>query len=589
MPEYKAPVEDDIYLLKEIFKAEEVFSKIPQYEEVSEDLIQSVLEEAGRFTAGVLRPINITGDEEGSRLENGRVFTPKGFKEAYKAYADGGWTSLSASPELGGQGLPHTLQILVEEMVCSANLSFGLFPGLTRGAAEAIQAHASEELKRKYLPNLIAGVWTGAMGLTEGGAGSDLSLVKAAAAPREDGSYTVTGSKIFISSGDHDLAENVIHLVLARLPGAPAGTKGISLFLCPKVLVNDDGSLGARNAVNVGSLEHKMGIHAQPTCVMNYDDCQGWLVGEPNRGLNAMFTMMNAARLLVGMQGLGIAEASYQTASTYAKERFQGRAPGASAPGMIIEHPDVRKMLLTMLAFIEAGRALAVYTALELDKETVHPDEAVRKAASGLVALLTPIVKAGFTDFGFETAVLGQQVLGGHGYIHEWGQEQFVRDIRIAQIYEGTNGIQAQDLVVRKIGLNGGETVASFFAQISATVTTAASVPGTAQIAKKLYAALEVLKTLTARLTTGDLANGLEQNAAATDYLRMFTLVTFGWFWLRMALNTLAKGEAANPHDKRKLLVAQFFVARMLPQVFSLAEEIDAGSAALMALASEAF
>lgn len=590
MPDYKAPVEDMIYLLEQLFDAEKnVFAQIPEYGEVSAELTATILEEAGRFASGVLRPINMSGDEEGSRLENGVVYTPKGFKEAYQAYVDGGWTSLSASPEYDGQGLPRTLQILVDEMLSGANLSFGLFPGLSRGAFEAIESHGSEALKSKYLPNMISGKWTGAMGLTEAQAGSDLALVKATATPRDDGSYTVSGSKIFISSGDHDLAENVIHLVLARLPGAPAGTKGISLFLCPKYLVNEDGTLGPRNNVNVGSLEHKMGIHAQPTCVMNYDDCQGWLVGEPNRGLNAMFTMMNAERLFVGMQGLGLADASYQTASTYAKERLQGRAPGAERSGAIIEHPDVRKMLLTMLSFIEAGRALAVYTALEMDKEAFHPDADVRKAASGLVALLTPVVKAGFTDFGFEATVLGQQVLGGHGYIHEWGQEQFVRDARIAMIYEGTNGIQAQDLVVRKLGLNGGETVASFFDQIDATLTAAALVPGAALVADRLAVALDQLKDATASVTAGDHASGLEQNAAATDYLRMFALVTFGWLWLRMALITLAKGDAADARDRRKLMVAQFFATRILPQTASLAAQIDAGAAPLMAVASDAF
>lgn len=589
MPDYKAPVEDQVYLLTEIFKASEVFAQIPAYADVSDDLVQSVLEEAGRVTSGVLRPINMSGDEEGCHLNNGVVTTPKGFKEAYAAYVQGGWPGLSGPTEYGGQGLPNTLQLLVTEMVCSANLSFGLFPGLTHGAAEAIEAHASEDLKAKYLPKLISGTWTGAMGLTEGGAGSDLSLVKATAAPRADGTYTVNGSKIFISSGDHDLAENVIHLVLARLPGAPAGTKGISLFLCPKFVVNDDGSLGARNSLNAGSLEHKMGIHAQPTCVMNYDDCQGWLVGEQNRGLNAMFTMMNSARLLVGMQGLGIAEASYQTAASYAKERLQGRAPGHDKTSAIIEHPDVRRMLLTMLGFTEAGRALAVYTGLELDKERAHPDEAVRKKAADMVALLTPIVKAGFTDFGFESAVLGQQVLGGHGYIHEWGQEQFVRDARIAQIYEGTNGIQAQDLVVRKITMGGGSVVAGYFDQIAASIAQAAGIPQAVLIAGKLDQALGVLKTLTARLVSGDLANPLEQNAAATDYLRVFALVTLGWFWLRMALNTFAKGSAATQHDQRKVLVAEFFVTRMLPQAHSLVAQIDAGSKPLTALVSAAF
>lgn len=590
MPDYKAPVGDMLYLLNEVFNAEEnVFSQIPQYNEVSNDLVRSVLEEAGRFCAGVLRPINISGDKEGADFKDGKVTTPKGFKEAYASYAEGGWSSLAFSPKYEGQGLPRTLQVLVKEMISSANLSFGLFPGLTEGAADAIEAHASEELKQKYLPNMVSGKWTGAMGLTEGGAGSDLSLVKTTAKARDDGSYSISGSKIFISSGDHDLAENVIHLVLARLPDAPAGTKGISLFLCPKIFVNEDGSLGAPNTLGVGSIEHKMGIHAQPTCVMNFDEAQGWLVGEPNRGLNAMFTMMNAARLLVGMQGLGIAEASYQTASAYAKDRLQGRAPGARETGSIIEHPDVRRQLLTMLGFIEAGRALAVYVALELDKEGFHPDAAVRARASNLVALLTPVIKAGLTDFGFETAVLGQQTLGGHGYIHEWGQEQFVRDARITQIYEGTNGIQSQDLVTRKLPLDGGKVVADFFGQIGNVIAEGKGVAEVLSLATQLEAALAELQKITLRLQSGDLANPLEQNAAATAYLRAFTLVTFGWLWLRMALITVKKGAAATPHDKRKLLVGEFFARRMLPQVYGLFHEIEAGSTTLMALASAEF
>ncbi|MDF0488902.1 acyl-CoA dehydrogenase C-terminal domain-containing protein [Sphingomonas sp. H39-1-10] len=589
MPDYTAPLDDMTFLLQDVFDVEKTFSVLPGYEEVSAELAASVLEEAGRFCAGVLRPINQSGDEEGSRLDNGVVHTPKGFKEAYKAFVDGGWSGLSSPTEYGGQGLPRTVQILVDEMLSASNLSFGLFPGLSRGAAEAIEAHASQALKDQYLPKMVAGAWTGAMGLTEGTAGSDLSLVKATAKPRDDGSYTVTGSKIFISSGDHDMAENVIHLVLARLPDAPPGTKGISLFLCPKYLVNDDGSLGARNAVNVGSLEHKMGIHAQPTCVMNYDDCQGWLVGEANRGLNAMFTMMNAERLFVGVQGLGLADASYQTAANYAKERKQGRAPGAKESGMIIAHPDVRKMLLTMLSFTEAARALTVFAALEMDKETAHPDPEVRKRAAGLVALLTPVIKAGFTDFGFEATVLGQQVLGGHGYIREWGQEQFVRDARIAMIYEGTNGIQAQDLVVRKLGLDGGAPVRTFLAMVTETIAEGRQVAAARDTAAALDEALEALESVTTRLTTGANADPLEQNAAATDYLRMFALVTFGWLWLRMTLVVVAKGDAATPHEKRKIEIARFFSSRILPQSLSLGSQICSGSAPLMAIASEAF
>lgn len=589
MPDYAAPLEDMTFLLKDVFEAEKIFAELPGSEEVSAELAVTVLEEAGRFCAGVLRPINQSGDEEGSRLENGVVYTPKGFKEAYKAFVDGGWAGLSASTKYGGQGLPRAIQILVDEMLSASNLSFGIFPGLSRGAAEAIEAHASAELKAKYLHKMVAGEWTGAMGLTEGTAGSDLGLLKATAKPRDDGSYTVSGSKIFISSGDHDMAENVIHLVLARLPDAPAGTKGISMFLCPKYLVKDDGALGPRNAVNVGSLEHKMGIHAQPTCVMNYDDCQGWLVGEPNRGLNAMFTMMNAERLFVGVQGLGLADASYQTAATYAKDRKQGRAPGAKESGMIIEHPDVRKMLLTILSFTEAARALTVFTALEMDKETAHPDADVRKRAAGLVALLTPVIKAAFTDFGFEATVLGQQVLGGHGYIREWGQEQFVRDARIAQIYEGTNGIQAQDLVVRKLGMDGGAPIRTFLELVAETAAEGGQVEAVRQAAAALGEALDAIKCVTARLTTGDAGNPLEQNAAATDYLRLFALVAFGWLWVRMALVAAAKGEAATPHEKRKIEIARFFATRILPQSLALASQISGGSAPLMAIASEAF
>ena len=589
MTDYLPPVADVTFLLSDVFDAEKIFAELPGHEEISLELITTVLEEAGRFCSGVLRPINQSGDEEGSRLENGVVHTPRGFKEAYRAFVDGGWPSLSGPAEFGGQELPRTVQILVDEMVAGSNLAFSLFPGLSRGACEAIEAHASQELKDIYLPKMTSGEWTGAMGLTEAAAGSDLSLVKTTAKPRDDGSYTVSGSKIFISSGDHDMAENVIHLVLARLPDAPAGTRGISLFLCPKYLVNADGSLGERNSLSVGSIEHKMGIHAQPTCVMNFDDCQGWLVGEANRGLNAMFTMMNAERLCVGMQGLGLAESSYQTAAAYAKERKQGRAPEAKDSGMIIEHPDVRRMLLNIRAFVEAARALAVFTALEMDKEDHHPDAAVRAQAGGLVALLTPVIKAAFTDFGFESTVLGQQVLGGHGYISEWGQEQFVRDARITQIYEGTNGIQAQDLVVRKLGLGGGSVVQGFLKTIADTAAEGMTVDAVRSQAVALTDALKTLEDITKRLLVGEAASPLEQNAAATDYLRLFALVTFGWLWVRMGLAVVAKGDAATPHEQRKLAIGNFFGARVLPQTLSLANQIRGGAAPVMAIASDAF
>ncbi|MFW7269631.1 acyl-CoA dehydrogenase C-terminal domain-containing protein [Gluconacetobacter sp. Hr-1-5] len=589
MPSYKAPVEDMMFVLKDVLGAGQVFAEIPAYAEIDTDVVENVLEEAGRFCTEILQPLNMSGDAEGCRLEDGVVRTPKGFAEAYAAFSDAGWGGLSASPDHGGQGLPRTVQILVDEMLSAANLSFGLFPGLTRGAYEAIEAHGDETLKALYLPKMIAGTWTGAMALTEGGAGSDLGLLKATAVPRGDGSYTVTGSKIFISSGDHDMAENVIHLVLARLPGAPAGTKGISLFLCPKFLVDRDGAPGARNAISVGALEHKMGIHAQPTCVMNYDGCQGWLVGEEHRGLAAMFTMMNAERLFVGVQGLGVADASYQTAATYARERLQGRATDVAGTAPIIAHPDVRRMLLSMLSFIEAGRALSLFTALEMDKEKFHPDPDVRRVSGGLVALLTPVIKAALTDFGFEAAVLGQQVLGGHGYIREWGQEQFVRDARIAMIYEGTNGIQAQDLVLRKLPLDGGRPVRMFLGLIRETLEQAEGVAEAAAQYAAVGEALAHLEQVTARLIDGDLAGPDERNAAATDYLRLFALVTFGWLWLRMTLTVAKMGENADAHARRKVAVGRFFAGRILPQAGALARQIGAGSAPVMALAAGDF
>lgn len=581
MPSYTAPVADMMFLLRDVLDAPGALSLLPAHAETDLAMIESILDEAGKFCAEKLHPLNRSGDEEGSRLANGVVHTPKGFAEAYAAFRDGGWTGLSASPEFGGQGLPRAVQILVDEMLSGANLSFGLFPGLTRGACEAIEAHADEHLKSTYLPRMISGEWTGAMALTEGNAGSDLGLLKATAAPRGDGSYSVTGSKIFISSGEHDMAENIIHLVLARLPDAPPGTKGISLFLCPKFLVNEDGSPGARNTLSVGALEHKMGIHAQPTCVMNYDGCQGWLVGQPHRGLAAMFTMMNAERLFVGVQGLGVADASYQTAAAYAKERLQGRASGASGTAPIIAHPDVRRMLLTMLSTIEAGRALVLFTALEMDKETTHPDATTRAESAGLVALLTPVIKAALTDFGFEAAVLGQQVLGGHGYIREWGQEQHVRDARITQIYEGTNGIQAQDLVVRKLDLDRGAPLRRFLGLIRETLATTADRSELTTERDALSEALGHLDDVTTRLG-GALSEVDERNAAAVDYLRLFSLVAYGWLWLRIADAVLRVGDVTTT-GRRKLATARFFATRMLPQSQSLARQIAAGAAPLMA------
>ncbi|MFG1343924.1 acyl-CoA dehydrogenase [Xanthobacter autotrophicus DSM 431] len=585
MATYAAPVDDIAFLLKRVFDFDAIMAGLPGFEDVNAELAVSVLEEAGKFASGVLEPLNRPGDEAGCTLENGVVTTPKGVAEAYRAFADAGWCSLSGDPEHGGQGLPRALQILLDEMLSSANLSFGLFPGLTRGAVEAIGNHASAELKAAYLPKMISGEWTGAMALTEASAGTDLGLLSTRAVPNGDGSYAITGTKIFISSGDQDFGGNIIHLVLARLPDAPKGVKGISLFLSPKVLVNADGSLGARNGMSVGALEHKMGIHAQPTCVMNYDGATGWLVGEPGRGLNAMFTMMNAERLFVGIQGLGIAEAANQKAVAYAKERLQGHgADGTPGPVAIIHHPDVRKMLLTGRAFAEAARALAVWTALQMDIADRHPDEAVRKEADLLVALLTPVVKAAFTDFGFETAVASQQVLGGHGYIREWGMEQYVRDARIAQIYEGTNGVQAMDLVGRKLALDGGRLPARFFALIQADLDAALPVAGAALVTP-VAEALARLEGATVRLTAQ--GGAVEAGAAATDYLRLFALVAFGWMWARMAAAVPAA--EATPVERRKGALAAFFVQRMLPQTLGLDAALASSAPALMALDAEAF
>ncbi|MFB0872809.1 MULTISPECIES: acyl-CoA dehydrogenase [unclassified Sphingobium] len=570
MQDYLPPIEDYRFLMQEVLGFDAAMAEIGL--EVDGDLAGAVLEEAGKFCAERLAPLNREGDEQGSRLEGGVVTTPPGFADAYREFVAAGWPALAGDPAHGGQGLPFLLQLWLDEMLSAANLSFGLFPGLTRGAAEAIAAHASEELKAAYLSRLVSGEWTGAMALTESSAGTDLALLKTKAEPAGDG-YAVTGQKIFISSGDHDMADNIVHLVLARLPDAPPGVKGISLFLVPKILPD-----GARNTMSVGALEKKMGIHAQPTCVMNYDGATGWLVGEPHRGLAAMFTMMNAERLMVGIQGLGLAGAAYQQASAYAKDRLQGRsADGARGPVPIIDHADVRRMLLTVRAFVEGARALAGWTALQMDRAHHHPDAAERAKADALVALLTPVVKAGFTDFGFESAVMAQQVLGGHGYIREWGLEQYVRDARIAQIYEGTNGVQAMDLVGRKLPMAGGTVVDGLFALIEADLAAAGDLAIARQTGEALVALRRVTEALKGAATDA-------AGAAAVDYLRCFALVAMGWMWTRMAA---APGDT--PLHEAKRAVAAFYGARMLPQSHALAAAIEAGEGAIMALPAEAF
>lgn len=578
MQSYAPPIDDYRFLLNDVLGFDQAMAELGK--EVDADLAVAVLEEAGKVCAERLQPLNREGDEQGSRLVDGAVQTPDGFAQAYRDFAEGGWTSLSADPAHGGQGLPFVLQLWFDEMMSATNLSFGLFPGLSRGACEAIAAHASDELKAAYLEPLVSGEWTGAMALTESGAGTDLALLKTRATPNGDGSYAVAGTKIFISSGDHDFGGNIVHLVLARLPDAPPGVKGISLFLVPKFLPDADGGFTVRNAMSVGSLEKKMGIHAQPTCVMHYDDATGWLVGEAHRGLAAMFTMMNAERLMVGIQGLGIAGGAYQQAVAYARDRLQGRsADGARGPVAIIEHADVRRMLLNVRAFVEAGRALAGWTALQLDRAKAHADAGERGQADALVALLTPVIKAAFTDYGFECAVQAQQVFGGHGYIREWGMEQFVRDARIAQIYEGTNGVQAMDLVGRKLPMTGGAVVEGFFDGIAADVAAA----GDRVIAVRTGEALALLREATVALRgAGVDATG----AAAVDYLRLFALVAMGWMWTRMAV---AAGSGETALHQGKLAVADYYARRVLSQASGLAASIAAGEGAIMALATDAF
>ena len=572
MQSYIPPIDDYRFLLEEVLDFDGAMTELGK--DVDCGLATAVLEEAGKFCADHLHPLNRQGDEQGARLVDGSVVMPDGFAAAYQAFVEAGWPSLAADPDHGGQGLPFILQLWLDEMLSASNLSFGLFPGLTRGAMEAIAAHASDDLKTRYLAPLISGEWTGAMALTESGAGTDLALLKTKAEDLGDGRFAITGQKIFISSGDHDMASNIVHLVLARLPDAPAGVKGISLFLVPKMLPDD-----TRNTMSVGALEKKMGIHAQPTCVMNYDGATGWLVGEPHRGLAAMFTMMNAERLMVGTQGLGIAGAAYQQAAAYAKDRLQGRSSdGGRGPVAIIEHADVRRMLLKVRAFVEAGRALAGWTALQWDRAQGHADPAIRADADALVALLTPVVKAAFTDFGFESAVVAQQVFGGHGYIREWGMEQFVRDARIAQIYEGTNGVQAMDLVGRKLPMAGGTVVERLFDQIEMDLQKCEGV----EMAERVRNALGLLRDATIALRG---AGADAAGAAAVDYLRLFALVCLGWMWTRMA--AVATGDSPLHASKRAL--AEFFVLRLLPESEGLARAIGAGEASLMAMPGDAF
>jgi alkylation response protein AidB-like acyl-CoA dehydrogenase len=597
MATYKAPLRDMRFVLHELLGTEQV-AALPGYEEATADVIDAILEESAKLCENELFPLNRSGDEEGCHYENGVVRTPKGFKEAYKLFAEAGWTALTCAPEYGGQGLPKYVGLATEEMVCSANLSFGMYPGLSLGAYNAIEASASDALKDQYLPKLASGEWSGTMCLTEPQCGTDLGLIRTRATPAGDDSYKITGTKIFISAGEHDLTQNILHLVLARLPDAPPGIKGISLFLVPKFLPNADGTPGPRNGLRCGSIEHKMGIKASSTCVMNFDDATGWLVGEPHKGMRCMFVMMNSARLGVGIQGLGLAETAYQSAVAYAKERAQGRSlAGPKHPDKpadpIIVHPDVRRMLLTMRAQVEGSRALAYWIGMEIDKEKKHPDPKVREAADDVVALLTPIIKACFTDMGFEAGNLAMQCFGGHGFIREHGVEQLVRDARITQLYEGTNGIQALDLVGRKLPSHMGRLLRRFFHPVLGFIEAHQADPRMAEFVLPLFKSFGRLQQATAWLAEQGLRDPEEAGAGATDYLRLFGLVALGFMWAKMAKlaqEKLIDGGAGEPEFyEAKLATARFFFARLLPQTGTLAQTLMAGKKPLMEMAEAAF
>ena len=597
MPTYKAPLDEVKFILGDVLSIDR-YGNLAGFGDASGDVLDAILGEAAKFCEEVVAPLNATGDREGcTRAPDGSVKTPSGFKAAYDAYVAGGWMGLSAPAEFGGQELPVTLNTAVGEFFSSANLAFGMYPGLTQGAIAALVEHGSPEQKRRYLPRMIAGEWTGTMNLTEPHCGTDLGLLKTKAVPNGDGSYAISGQKIFISAGEHDLSENIIHLVLARIEGAPAGTKGISLFVVPKVLVGEDGRLGNRNGVSCGSLEHKMGIHGNATCVMNYDGATGWLVGEANRGLNAMFVMMNEARLAVGVQGLSQSEVAYQNAAAYAKDRLQGRAlTGAAEPAKpadpIIVHPDVRRNLLLIRALNEAALALVLWTALASDIAHRSEDAAERQAADDRLGLLTPVVKGVLTDLGFENAVRAQQVLGGHGYIEEWGMSQFVRDARIAMIYEGANGIQAMDLVGRKLGRDGGRAVMAFFGEVEAFCREAGSDEAMKPYTEPLARALGELQGSTMWFMQNALAKPDNAGSGATEYMHLMGLVALGYMWARMAKAALARKGAGDGEAARmdaKLVTGRFFMERMMPEAGALSRRIKAGSDAIMALPAEMF
>jgi alkylation response protein AidB-like acyl-CoA dehydrogenase len=588
MAEYKAPLRDIQFVLDEVFKADELWATMPNTSEVNMELASAIFEEGARLCEGELFPLNRTGDEEECQYDNGNVTTPTGFKEAYQTYSESGWVGLGGDINYGGQGMPKMLTVMFEEMLYASNTSFALYPALTAGACLSVLTHGSDELKNSYLPPMYEGRWAGSMCLTEPHCGTDLGIMKTKAVPQTDGSYEITGTKIFITGGEHDLTENIIHLVLAKLPDAPKGPRGISLFLVPKFLLDADGNPDERNAARCGSIEHKMGIKASATCVMNFDGAKGFLVGEENKGLAAMFTMMNYERLSIGLQGVGLGEVSYQSAKAYALDRIQSRAPtGAVNPEQaadpIIVHPDVRRMLLTQRAYNEGGRAFAAYVGMWLDIAKGSDDAEQKAKAEAMVALLTPVAKAYFTDRGLDATILGQQVLGGHGYIREWGMEQFVRDARIAQIYEGTNGIQALDLMGRKVVADAGKSFNLFKAEIEEFVT---ELDSTDSKVVALQKALKQLSDATEFVMNQAKDDRNAIGAASCDYLDLFGLTSYAYMWLKM--DSVAQASEGDFYSTKQA-TANFFFERLLPEADAYFAKVMAGSESLMALSAEQF
>ncbi|MFD1695114.1 acyl-CoA dehydrogenase C-terminal domain-containing protein [Roseibium aestuarii] len=598
MPSYRAPVEDTLFLLNDVLDYAS-HAELPGFEEATPDLVEAILTEGGKFAAEIAQPLNLSGDQEGcKRSEDGTVTPPKGFKAAYDAFCEGGWGTLSADPEYGGQGLPHTLATAFNEYLSSANMAFAMYPGLTAGAIAAITLHGSDEQKALYLPKMIAGTWTGTMNLTEPHCGTDLGLLRTKAVPQADGSYKISGTKIFISAGEHDMSENIVHLVIARIEGAPAGTKGISLFVVPKFLPDADGNPGERNGVSCGALEHKMGIHGNATCVMNYDGATGWLVGEENKGLRAMFTMMNEARLGVAVQGLAQSEVAYQNAVAYAKDRLQGRAltgtkEADKAADPIIVHPDIRRILMQIRSFNIGARALVLWTALHGDKAHRSPDEKARQHSEDMMGLMTPVLKGVLTDTGFANAVNAQQVFGGHGYIAEWGMDQFVRDARIAMIYEGANGIQALDLVGRKLPANGGRAVMALFNEVKEFGKANKDDDALKAFIQPLKTGVDHLQQATMWFMQNGMKNPDNAGAGSTDYMHLFGLVAIGYMWAKIAkvINAkLADGSASNEAELKAMLAfGTFYMERLMPETAAHLARISSGCETMMSVEADLF